>query len=87
MEVNRKTLQLHAIYKLEKKNNNFFSYEREPPLDHWEETTELDHEGGQKSLVKEAVHIQMTPSEEHFNRDGGLEVSVLDEKAGRSNPH
>ena len=26
-------------------------------------------------IVKEALHIQMTPSEEHFNRDGGLEVS------------
>ena len=35
----------------------------------------LDHEGGQKSLGKEAVHIQMRPSQEHFNRDGGLKVS------------
>ena len=41
---------------------------------HWEETTVLDHDRGQKLLVKEALHIQMTPSEEHFNRDGGMEV-------------
>ena len=29
---------------------------------------------GQELLVKEALHIQMTPSEERFNRDEGLEV-------------
>ena len=28
-------------------------------------------EGGWGLLVKEALHIQMTPSEEHFNHDGG----------------
>ena len=33
----------------------------------WEETTVLDHGRGQDLLVKEALHIQMTPSEEHFN--------------------
>ena len=40
----------------------------------WEETTVLDHGRGQELLVKEVLHIQMTPSEEHFNRDGALEV-------------
>ena len=34
----------------------------------------LDHGRGQELLVKETLHIQMTPSEECFNRDGGLEV-------------
>ena len=29
---------------------------------------------GQKLLVKEALQVLMTPLEEHFNRDGGLEV-------------
>ena len=41
---------------------------------------------GQELLVKEALHIQMTPSEECFNRDGGLEVPgcwTSDEEAGR----
>ena len=36
-------------------------------------------------------HIQMTPSEERFNRDGGLEVpgcwtTVMTRLEGRSNP-
>ena len=40
----------------------------------------------------EALHIQMTPSEERFNRDGGLEVpgcwiAVMRRQEGRSNPH
>ena len=43
-------------------------------LIHWEETTVLDHGTGQELLVKEALHIQMTPVEERFNRDGGVEV-------------
>ena len=34
---------------------------------HWEETTVLDHGRGQELLVKEALHIQMTPVEERFN--------------------
>ena len=34
---------------------------------HWEETTVLDHGRGQELLVKEALHIQMKTSEEHFN--------------------
>ena len=34
-----------------------------------------DHRtGGQELLVKEALHIQMTPLKKCFNRDGGLEV-------------
>ena len=42
--------------------------------------------------VKEALHIQMTPVEERFNRDGGLEVpgcwtAVMRRQGGRSNPH
>ena len=42
--------------------------------------------------MKEALHIQMTPSEERFNRDGGLEVpgcgiAVMRRQGGRSNPH
>ena len=41
---------------------------------HWEETTVLDHGRRQELLVKEALHIQMTPVEERFNRDGRLEV-------------
>ena len=32
---------------------------------HWEETTVLDNGRGQELLVKEALHILMTPSEEH----------------------
>ena len=42
--------------------------------------------------MKEALHIQMTPSEEGFNRDGGLEVpgywtTVMRRQGGRNNPH
>ena len=33
----------------------------------WEGTIVLDHGRGQKLLVKEALHIQMTTSEDHFN--------------------
>ena len=36
-------------------------------LMHWEETIVLDHGRGQKLSVKEALHIQMTTTEEHFN--------------------
>ena len=43
-------------------------------LMHWEETIVLDHGREQELLVKEALHIQMTTSDEHFNEDGGLEV-------------
>ena len=41
-------------------------------LIHWEETTVLDHGRGQELSLKEALHIQLTPSEEHFNQDGLL---------------
>ena len=62
------------------------AWENHHPID-WEETTVLDRGRGQELLLKEALHIQMTPSEERFNRDGGLEVPVLldrcDEEAGR----
>ena len=33
---------------------------------HWEITV-VNHGRGQEMLVKEALHIQMTPMEEHFN--------------------
>ena len=41
---------------------------------------------------KEALHIQMTPREERFNRDGGLEVpgcwtGEMRKQGGRSNSH
>ena len=49
------------------------TWEHHHPI-YWEETTVLDHGRGQELLVKEALHIQMTPVEEHFNQDGGLEV-------------
>ena len=52
----------------------------------------LDHGRGQELLLKEALHIQMTPSEERFNRDGELEVpgcwiAVMRRQEGRSNVH
>ena len=39
----------------------------------------------------EALHIQMTPAEECFSRDGGLEIpgcwtAVMRRREGRSNP-
>ena len=34
----------------------------------------LDHGRVLELLVKKALHIQMTPSEERFNQDGGLEI-------------
>ena len=34
----------------------------------------LDHGRVLELLVKEALHIQMTPSEERFNQNGGLEI-------------
>ena len=64
----------------------------ESPSGRLGETTVLDHGRGQELLVKEALHIQMTPSEEHFNWDGGLEVpgcwiAVMRRQGGRGNPH
>ena len=40
--------------------------ENQDPI-YWEETTIPDHSRGQELLVKEALHIQMTPVEERFN--------------------
>ena len=67
------------------------AWQNHHPID-WEETTVLDRGKGQELLLKEALHIQMTPSEERFNRDEGLEVSgcwiaVMRRQGGRSNPH
>ena len=61
-------------------------------LMHWEETIVVDHGRGQNLLVKEALHIQMTTSKEHFNGDGGLEVPgcwtvVMRRQEEKSNPH
>ena len=67
------------------------AWENHHPID-CEETTVLDHGREKKLLVKEALHIWMTPSEKHFNQDGGLEVpacwtAVMRRQGGRSNPH
>ena len=66
------------------------AWEHQHPI-HWEETTVLDHGRGQELLVKEALHIQMTPVEERFNRDGlevpGCWTAVMRRQGGRSNPH
>ena len=43
----------------------------------WEETTVLDRGRGQELLLKEALHIQMTPPYERLNRDGGLAARSL----------
>ena len=55
---------------------------------HSEETAVLDHGRGQELLVKEALHIQMIPSEEHFKQEGGLEFldcwTTVMRKQGRS---
>ena len=41
----------------------------------WEETSVVDRARRQEELLlKEALHIQMTPVEDHFNRDGGVEL-------------
>ena len=50
-------------------------WENHHPI-HWEKTTILDHGRGQELYVKEALHIQMTPAEERFNQDRGLEVII-----------
>ena len=55
-----------------------------------------DHSTGPRQrtgiVLKEALYIRMTPSEERFNRDGGQEVpgcwiTVIRGQGGRSNPH
>ena len=76
---------------MEKSTVEEYTCESHYPID-WEETTALDHGRGQELLVKEAWHIQMTPSEECFNRDGGLEVpgcltAVMRRQGERSNSH
>ena len=44
----------------------------------------LDHGRGQELLLKEALHIQRTPSEERFNQDEDWWLlDHLDEEAGR----
>ena len=48
----------------------------------WEETTVMDH--GREQLVKEALHIQMTPSEERFSQDGEMNRSCY--RATQANP-
>jgi len=45
----------------------------------WEETTVLDRVRGQGKLqLKEALHMEMTPAEECFNQDRGLEIPVAE---------
>ena len=58
---------------------------------HWEETTVLDHCRGQELLVKKALHIQMTPSNECFNQHGELKLpgcltAMMRRQGERSNP-
>ena len=43
-----------------------YAWENHHPM-HREETIVLDHGRGQELLMKEALHIQMKTSEEHFN--------------------
>ena len=67
------------------------AWENHHPIN-WEESTVLDHDRGQELLVNEVLHIQMTPSEERFNRDGRLKVhgfwtAVMRKQVGRRNPH
>ena len=52
-------------------------------LIHWKDTTVLDHGRGQELLVKEALHTQMTPSEEV----PGCWSAVMRRQGGRNNPH
>ena len=41
----------------------------------WEGASVIDRARRSRELMlKEALHIQMTPAEERFNRDGGLEI-------------
>ena len=67
------------------------AWENHHPID-WEGTTVLDHSRGQELLLKDALHIQITPSGERFNRDGGMEVpgcwtAVMSKQRGRSTSH
>ena len=41
----------------------------------WNETAVVDQaRGGKELLIKEALHIRLTPEDQCFNRDGGLEL-------------
>ena len=41
----------------------------------WDEMRVMAHARGQgELLLKEAIHIQMTPAEDRFNKDGGVEL-------------
>ena len=55
---------------------------------HWEETAVLDHDRGQELLVKQALHTQMTPPEEHFKWEGleffGYWTTVMRSKEDQS---
>jgi len=47
--------------------------------------------GQEELLLKEALHIQMTPEEERFNRDRGLEIlgcwtALMRRQEGRDGP-
>ena len=77
--------------KLEKSAVAEHAWENHHPI-YWEDTTVLDQGRGQELLVKKSLHIQMTSSEERFNRDGGQEVpgcwtAVMRRQEGLSNPH
>ena len=59
------------------------AWENHHPI-HCEETTILDHGRGGELLVNKALHIQMTPAEESFNRDGSPWLpDCCDEEPGR----
>ena len=58
------------------------AWENHHPID-WKETTVLDHGRGQELLVKEALHIQMTPSEERFKTGSPWLLDCCDKEAGR----
>ena len=50
------------------------AWENHHPI-RWEETSVVDRARRQgELLLKEALHIQMTPAEDRFNRDGGVEL-------------
>ena len=41
----------------------------------------------QELLVKEALHIQITPTEEHFNQNGGLVAGLQRCEIREEHPH
>ena len=65
-----------------------YELENHDPI-HWEKTAVVDHGRGQELLVKEALHIQMTPLEEYFDQVEGMEVTgcwkaVMRRQGGRA---